>query len=234
MNTFSRRHFFQLGLFGAVSVGIPDLLMPPGLAPTEKTDDLDHYKEHLEVSEKIKSGGAWAATEFVDQGPFYIAGAPYRAKLSPPLAEGTVLVVKGRVWDFKTRKPVPMALLDVWQADAGGVYDFENNDERQPPKEGMTRNRARLMTDESGYYEFETIHPGAYQIGPTRWRPSHIHYWIKHPNYKELVTQLFFKGDKYQQGDFAWRESLMIDLHKQSIRGATLETGTFDIILEPK
>ena len=143
-------------------------------------------------------------------------------------------MVKGRVWDFKTRKPVPMALLDVWQADAGGVYDFENNDERQPPKEGMTRNRARLMTDESGYYEFETIHPGAYQIGPTRWRPSHIHYWIKHPNYKELVTQLFFKGDKYHQGDFAWRESLMIDLHKQSIRGATLETGTFDIILEPK
>ncbi|HMZ80478.1 MAG TPA: hypothetical protein PLL06_12325, partial [Acidobacteriota bacterium] len=62
MNTFSRRHFFQLGLFGAVSVGIPDLLMPPGLAPTETTDDLDHYKEHLVISEKAKPGSPWAAT----------------------------------------------------------------------------------------------------------------------------------------------------------------------------
>ena len=51
-------------------------------------------------------------------------GAPYRAKVTPPLAEGTVLLVSGRVWGADTRKPLAGAVLDVWQADAHGRYVY--------------------------------------------------------------------------------------------------------------
>src|SRR5258708_7163694 len=77
----------------------------------------------------------------------------------------------------------------VWQENAKGRY--ANDDPQNPPKKDMFVNRARLVADENGYYEYETIHPGPYKIGDNAWRPSHIHYIIAHPGYKALTTQLF-------------------------------------------
>ena len=71
-----------------------------------------------------------------------------------------------------------------------------------------------MQTDENGYYEFETIHPGAYQIGPNSWRPPHIHYLVQHNDYRPLVTQLYFRGDPHQRGDSFIRPSLIIDLRE--------------------
>ena len=75
---------------------------------------------------------------------------------------------------------------------------------------GLFVNRARLMTDENGYYEYETIHPGAYRIGPNAWRPPHIHYWVRKQNYRDLVTQLYFRGDAHQREDQFIRQSLIV------------------------
>ena len=33
------------------------------------------------------------------------------------LPHGDVLVVRGRVWGYDTRRPLPFATLDIWQAD---------------------------------------------------------------------------------------------------------------------
>src|SRR5262249_53530196 len=105
-----------------------------------------------------------APTEDNILGPFYRAGAPFRAKITPPLEAGIVLVVSGRVWAFDTKKPLPMAVIDIWQANALGRYD--NDDPKNPPSKDVFKNRARLITDETGYYEFETVHPAPYKIGP--------------------------------------------------------------------
>jgi protocatechuate 3,4-dioxygenase beta subunit len=50
-------------------------------------------------------------------GPFFAAGAPFRAKLSPPgITGGTTLILRGTVYDSDTGLPVPFAVLDLWQA----------------------------------------------------------------------------------------------------------------------
>ena len=47
-----------------------------------------------------------AVTEDNILGPYYRAGAPFRAKVTPPLEPGTVLVINGRVWGHDTKKPL--------------------------------------------------------------------------------------------------------------------------------
>src|SRR5262249_19153891 len=86
-----------------------------------------------------------APTEDNIIGPSYRAGAPFRAKVTPPLEAGKVLVISGRVWGFDTRKPLAQAVIDVWQANAAGRYD--NDDPQRPPAKEVFHNRARLITD---------------------------------------------------------------------------------------
>ncbi len=125
-----------------------------------------------------------------------------------------------------------MCLIDIWQADHQGHYDHD--DPAHPPAATLFKNRARLVTDENGYYEYETIHPGAYQIGANTWRPPHIHYWVRKPGapYRALVTQLYFQGDQHQQNDAWIRPSLIIPLAQQQGPGnSTYKRGTFNIVL---
>ena len=117
------------------------------------------------------------------------------------------------------------------QADADGRYD--NDDPKKPPAKGVFVNRARVMTDESGYYEYETIHPGAYQIGADAWRPAHIHYLVRKAGYTTLVTQLYFKDDKHNAKDEFIKASLIIALEAAKVNGTAIETGVFDVVLAP-
>lgn len=90
------------------------------------------------------------------------------------------------------------------------------------------------MTDETGFYEFETIHPGHYPLNETRLRPAHIHYRTSHPSHRTLITQLYFKGDPHIEGDPFVRPSLIIELAEKTIGAQTYESGVFDIVLAPK
>jgi protocatechuate 3,4-dioxygenase beta subunit len=164
-------------------------------------------------------------------GPYYRKGAPYRAKVTPPLAAGLVLLVQGRVWGADTRKPLAGASLDVWQADHQGHYDNEDSD--RPRAENLFVNRARLVADESGYYEYETVHPGAYKTGPDTWRPSHVHYFVGHAGYGPLVTQLYFKGDPHNATDEFIKASLIIETQRRRVGKQEYEAGVFDIVLSP-
>src|SRR5262249_48068220 len=188
---------------------------------------LNQHQARLLQAEPAK----WAPTEDNILGPFYREGAPFRAKITPPLEPGKVLLVRGRVWGVDTRKPLAGAVLDIWQANAQGRYD--NDDPKKPPAKDLFLNRARMITDESGSYEFETIHPAPYQIGPNAWRPSHIHYLVRHPGYKALITQLYFKGDRHNATDDFIKQSLIIDVQKAKGSVGAYEAGIFDIVLAP-
>jgi len=229
MDHVSRRQFVAGA--GLAVLGAGGLVPRAGAQPTPESGEVAEFHRLL------RAGGPPAPvaqallepTEDCILGPFYRPGAPFRAKVTPPLEAGVVLVVAGRVWGHDTRKPLAGAVLDVWQANARGRYD--NDDPRNPPKKDVFVNRARLIADETGYYEFETVHPGAYQIGPDTWRPSHIHYAIRHPGYKTLVTQLFFKGDPHNKTDAFIKESLIIELRTHKVGAASYEAGTFDVVL---
>ncbi|NIP31323.1 MAG: hypothetical protein GTN99_08250, partial [Candidatus Dadabacteria bacterium] len=116
-------------------------------------------------------------------------------KISPPGAKGKILIIRGRVWGYDIKKPLQHTLIDIWQADSEGNYDYGEN------TQDTYYYRSRLITDENGYYEYETIHPGAYKLGKDLWRPPHIHYMVRNEKYKTLITQLYFRGDPHQKDD---------------------------------
>jgi protocatechuate 3,4-dioxygenase beta subunit len=248
MTELSRRRFLGAGL-GVTAGG---LLLPALASPTEISGDLGTYGEfvkdktkpmpmptpaeaaaarlrELAIPEAQAPAAGVRATEDNILGPYHRANAQFRAKITPPLEPGTVLVIRGRVWGQDTRRALPGTVIDIWQANQAGRYD--NDDRDRQPAANLFVNRARIMADENGYYEYETIHPGAYQIGPNAWRPPHIHYWVRKAGYRELVTQLYFRGDPHQRDDMFIRQSLIIDLREVRTPHGTYKVGAFDIVL---
>jgi len=229
----SRREFFRGGLAAAGAAG---LTLRADALPTLSSGTLDHYPlfkvladAPLPGQEPGKLADAARPTEDNILGPYYREGAPFRAKVTPPLVKGVPLLIRGRVWGFDTKKPLVGVVLDIWQADADGRYD--NDDPARPPAKGVYVNRTRVLTDETGYYEYETIHPGPYKTGPDTWRPSHIHYLVRKAGYATLVTQLYFKGDRFNAKDEFIKPSLVIALESVKVGGNAIETGVFDVVL---
>ena len=110
--------------------------------------------------------------------------------------QGQRIVVAGRVVDEDNR-PVPGALVEVWQANAAGRYRHAKDDHPAPLDPNFT-GAGRTLTDAAGRYEFTSIRPGAY---PWRnhfnaWRPAHIHFSIFGSSFRtRLVTQMYFPDD---------------------------------------
>lgn len=112
------------------------------------------------------------------------------------LPVGERIIVHGYVRD-EFGRPVRNALVEVWQANAGGRYRHKK-DQYLAPIDPNFGGCGRMMTDDDGYYYFRTIKPGPY---PWRnrvndWRPAHIHYSICGDGWSQrLITQLYFEGD---------------------------------------
>jgi protocatechuate 3,4-dioxygenase beta subunit len=111
-------------------------------------------------------------------------------------AIGERIIVHGRVLDERGIG-VGGALVEFWQANAGGRYRHQKETYMAPldPNFGGC---GRTIADEDGYYIFRTIRPGAYPWpnGPNDWRPAHIHFSIfGHGFAQRLITQMYFEGD---------------------------------------
>lgn len=162
------------------------------------------------------------------EGPFYLTDAPRRALLAGPDEPGDRILIRGTVLGPDCRTPLRGALLDVWQADAEGRYHDE--------KQGY-RLRGRILTDERGAYEFESVMPGRYRLAGG-YRPAHIHFIVSGPAHHPLTTQLYFKGDPYLapkdacgadcRSDDAGR---IIELARERA-GRARFSGSFDIVLK--
>jgi protocatechuate 3,4-dioxygenase, beta subunit len=110
--------------------------------------------------------------------------------------QGERIVVTGRVLEEDGR-PVPNALVEIWQANAGGRYRHES-DRHPAPLDPNFSGAGRAFTDDDGRYEFVTVKPGAYpwKNHPNAWRPAHIHFSLFGRAFSSrLVTQMYFPGD---------------------------------------
>jgi protocatechuate 3,4-dioxygenase beta subunit len=110
--------------------------------------------------------------------------------------QGERIVVAGRVLDEDAR-PVPGALIELWQANAAGRYRHQEDNHPAPIDPNFT-GAGRAVTDAGGRYEFMTIKPGAYPWGnhENAWRPAHIHFSVFGSTFRtRLVTQMYFPND---------------------------------------
>ena len=111
-------------------------------------------------------------------------------------AMGQRIIVAGQVTDDGGR-PVPDAMIELWQANAAGRYHHER-DAHDAPLDPNFRGAGRVFTDGDGRYRFVSIKPGAYpwRNHPNAWRPNHIHYSLFGASWgARLVTQMYFPGD---------------------------------------
>lgn len=228
MSNLSRRALLRTATIGLAVTGAAGWKLRADAQPTPANGDLAEYERYLdhEGLPRIAPSGRFEPTAGSAEGPFFSPGAPYRAKVSPPLEPGRVLVVTGRVWSHETRRPLAGAVLDVWHADHAGEYD--NDDEPSERGPAAFKCRARLVTDETGYYEYETVQPGLYP-GRTR----HIHYIARAEGHRPLTTQMYFEGEEGNDADGLIRPSLICPIHEVAAPSgdATFDHCVFDIVL---
>jgi protocatechuate 3,4-dioxygenase, beta subunit len=94
-------------------------------------------------------------------------------------------------------RPVPRALVEIWQANAAGRYRHDV-DRHPAPLDPNFTGAGRTVTDGDGGYRFVTIKPGAYpwRNHPNAWRPAHVHFSLFGRAFTQrLVTQMYFPGD---------------------------------------
>ncbi len=201
-----------------------DLRLDPKKKPTKSLLNNERW-----VKEIKKNLAAQPTNPPHTLGPFYREGAPYRAKLSPPFESGEVIVIKGRVWSQHLQIPVP-ARLDVWQTDFGGRYDNEAHG--VPADEQVFINRASVMCDETGHYEFETVRPGAYERLGVR-HAAHIHVRVRYSGHVDCVTQILFSDDEEFAKDPYREYSAVVELKEVERNGRKYKEGVFDFVLAP-
>ncbi|MFI9450825.1 intradiol ring-cleavage dioxygenase [Amycolatopsis sp. NPDC052450] len=192
------------------------------------------------------------ATEATVFGPFFVDDSPevelggdisFGASGEPCWVEGTVTDTAG--------KPLAGALVEVWEADADGLYDVQYGDDR-------TAGRAHFHTDNEGHYRFWGITPTPYPIpadgpvgamlqavGRSPMRAAHLHFMVTHPLHRTLVTHIFVRGDDFLDSDsvFGVKDSLVKDFQRQQpgtptpdgrdLGQATWSKARFDITLAP-
>ena len=109
---------------------------------------------------------------------------------------GERIIVRGRIIDGNGN-PVRRQLLEVWQANAAGRY-IHKRDQHPAPIDPNFTGLGRMLTDDDGWYEFQTVKPGPYpwKNHYNAWRPAHIHFSLFGPEFTQrIITQMYFPGD---------------------------------------
>jgi hydroxyquinol 1,2-dioxygenase len=193
------------------------------------------------------------ATEATVLGPFFVEGAP-EVELGGDIAFGAAgepCWVEGSVRDTDGR-PLPGAVLEIWECDEDGFYDVQYDGER-------TAARGRLRADEQGEFRFWALTPVPYPIphdGPvgrllaaaerSPMRAPHLHFLVSAGGCRTLITHIFVEGEELRGGGdavFGVKESLVREFERQPAGTPTpdgREVGDqgwarvrFDIVLAP-
>jgi protocatechuate 3,4-dioxygenase beta subunit len=86
--------------------------------------------------------------------------------------------------------PLSDAVVDIWHADADGLYSNVGADLQEEDTVGQTFLRGHQVTDATGTVEFDSVVPG-WEIGRNVARTTHVHVKVFHEN-KIATTQLYF------------------------------------------
>ena len=128
------------------------------------------------------------------EGPYYVPGDRVRRDITEG-RPGTPLLLKLTVLDVSSCRPIKGAAVDIWHADAGGLY----SEEAQLGTGGQTFMRGIQRTDAKGVATFRTVYPGWY-----RGRTVHIH------------VKVFLGGSTVHTGQLFFQDSLTTAVYNRS------------------
>lgn len=153
-------------------------------------------------------------------GPFHISGAP-PLEIGGDMKggfEGQVFLAEGVVKDADGNV-IQGATVDIWQTAPNGLYSSQDPDQDTYSFHGLQ------TTGADGRYAFTSVKPVEYTVptdGPVGdilnatgrhpWRPAHMHYIVKAPGFRSLVTEIFPDDDPYLDQDtvFGVRDDLVM------------------------
>lgn len=199
-----------------------------------------------EIAHKHINESGEAPTSSTILGPFWSPHSPFRdlgdSIVRNEHADGQKTLMHGVVRDLDTKKGIPNAVIDIWQASANGKYDFQDPENQEP-----NNLRGKFTTNEKGEYWYYCYKPTAYSL-PTDgaagklfeamerhpFRPAHIHLMVSADNYKPLITQLYPRDDQYVTNDtvFAVKDDLLLDFKPSNDPKAKLDLE-YNVTLAP-
>lgn len=136
-------------------------------------------------------------------GPFYHVGLTGNAALgclAQADAKGERIRVCFRLFDGGGA-PVPDGMIEIWQADASGIYNHPADPREQAPDPAFC-GFGRLATDADGACVFDTIYPGGAPDGHGGLQASHLNVSVfARGLLGRLCTRVYFEGDPALAGD---------------------------------
>jgi protocatechuate 3,4-dioxygenase beta subunit len=123
-----------------------------------------------------------------------------RSDIIAPNSKGILMNLNGTIFKEDGKTSLNNALVEIWQCDENEYYDNASD--------GYLF-RGAIKTGNNGKYDFKTIVPVPYKADPNdeaSWRPAHIHMRVSVADQQDLITQIYFKGDKYIDTD-TWASS---------------------------
>ncbi|WP_317492858.1 hypothetical protein [Haloechinothrix sp. LS1_15] len=188
------RRTFLRAVGGAAAVLVPagcgDPSEPGGLPSGAELDDLPREPVTLDVARFDRVTACRRTAEQIE-GPFYLEAGLVRRDLTEGLP-GEPLRVGLRVRDLDAGcGPIPDAVVELWQADADGLYSGfsaaeQGRRERSVEHPGSAL-RGAQVTNGDGIAEFVTIYPGRYPG-----RTPHLHVKVHLDERTVLTSQLYF------------------------------------------
>lgn len=153
-----------------------------------------------------QGSGVLVASPVLTEGPFFVDGKLERVNLLGKTTRRGVTDAK--LFDVEVRvlklvggeyKPLDGAQVDLWHADALGVYSDVDHPMNNEKTAGQDWLRGFQKTDTKGIAKFETIVPGWY-MG----RALHIHFKVrKHDaaanKTADLTSQMFFADSDFSE-----------------------------------
>jgi len=143
------------------------------------------------------------ATTSQTVGPFFSIGLTRVNKnnLAGPGISGEQVTIAGRVLDGDG-KPVPDAMLEIWQANSHGKYPHPEDTQAKPLETGFL-GYGRIPTDENGKFSFTTIKPGSVPGPDGKAQAPHIAVSVFMRGLeRRLVTRIYFPEEGANAGDF--------------------------------
>jgi len=135
-------------------------------------------------------------------GPFFIIGCTWLNcdEIAGPDVAGRRFTIEGRVLDGDG-KPVPDALIEIWQANSQGKYAHPEDPESKSVETGF-RGFGRIPTDDEGKFRFVTIKPGPVPV-PYGMQAPHLAVSVfARGLLRRLVTRMYFPDESANSSDY--------------------------------